>query len=250
MIYCANNRYGELLNTNPGPGKECKTYKFIPHDISLVKHKKLLFLDLNAKKSYWHDKYYLDKRLMKAIYNIILKKYEKNIVVDESSEEYIDFHTNSEDINYKDFLSAYGYNTGCRDSELHIDRFFTLELFHIINDLKIMDEDSVFMGYYHNNIYTCIENNEEDGYMLSEFAIPYRSCINKNYMKFCGVVANGTKLTTTDMCKSQSGGNYKNNIYNKKPYISKKSLKSKRKKTKKIKQTIQKRNNKYSIRKK
>ena len=119
----------------------------------------------------------------------------------------------------KEMLSGYGYNGGFRKSRYDIDRFFTLEFFHVIKDLDLENElDFIFMGYYHDYIingdYDQNSNtNYKNSIMPSEFVIPYKCAINKNYISFEGIVAKGRDIIKNSTTKRKidkiSGGKIK-----------------------------------------
>ena len=95
----------------------------------------------------------------------------------------------------EEIKAAYGYNTGLRASEHYIDKFFSIELFHLIIDVLELEKElnCVFMGYFHSDA-----RSEDGGVLPAEFAIPYRNAINKNYMNFFGIVAKGRNLISNE----------------------------------------------------
>ena len=119
----------------------------------------------------------------------------------------------------REILSGYGYNGGFRKSRYGIDRFFTLELFHLIKDLDLENElDFIFMGYYHHYIVNgdYDQNNTtkyKNSIMPSEFTIPYKCAINKNYISFEGKAAKGREIINKSSTKRKwgFGGNKKRN---------------------------------------
>ena len=199
MVYC-NRNYNQIP-------KPCESYKYIPYDKSLVKEKKLLFLDLTGKKiSTFNDDstgektdiYTLDETLIQQIYDAILKKWDNDIFeTDENGkkEKYLCVDNPCNNLfTINEILDAYGYYGGYRKSEHYIDKFFTIELFYLIKEMGIEEElNCIFMGYFESNIIGGhIENNTityEEGVMAAEFAMPYYCAINKNYMYFDGIEA-------------------------------------------------------------
>lgn len=158
---------------------EDKTCEYIPLDVT-SSNKKLLFLDLTGEKD--DEYYYIDKRLINVIYEYILKINEYYI---EKDEIFVD-NTYDNIFPISEVKSAYGYNTGLRNSERDIDRFFTLELFHIIDNIfKEKYKESVFMGYFHAHVLSSDEKEFDiiNGHLPAEFTIPYGKSINKNYFK-------------------------------------------------------------------
>jgi hypothetical protein len=188
--YCYRNSLPIHKQRTAMPHKKCATYKYIPRDSSLVKNKKLLFLDLNGSKNY------LDNRFIRAIYDYILAQGHVTYTHPYDKEEYIHFKEFDDTILLEDFLKAYGYKNNLRDSQMDADRYFTVLLFRLIKDLKICEEmDCIFMGYYHADVLT-----EDDTLFATEFAIPYKSSINTNYMEYCGMVLDGVIETGIDEC--------------------------------------------------
>jgi len=181
----------EFSKKNPRPA-DCGTYQYVPRDTSRVKGKRLLFLDITGKAdpvmADGKKIYTLDENLMLEIFKVILEKYKNDIITDSDDEPYMCVNSPCKDtFTIKEILTSYCKS---RSSELDIDTFFTLELFHIIKELKIEKElDFVFMGYFHGNVFsTELGEDEITGHMPAEFAIPYGNSINKNYMDFTGQV--------------------------------------------------------------
>lgn len=180
----------------PKPVK-CGTYQYVPGDISIEKKKKLLFLDITGKvdsdMADGEKIYTLDEDLMREIFKIILEKYKNDIVTDSDDEPYMCVNSPCKDtFTIKEILTSYCKS---RSSDLSIDTFFTLELFHIIQELNIEEEfGCVFMGYFHGDVIsTELGEDEITGHMPAEFAIPYRNSINKNYIDFLGPIKLGGK---------------------------------------------------------
>ena len=141
---------------------------------------------------------------MKMIYNKILQDYDDYFIEDEDNPVNGKFMAidNACDNVYTqmEILSAYGYFEGYRNSEHNIDKFFTYELFSIIEDLAIESNmDCIFMGYFHSNVLTAeLNGNELDpsGYLPAEFAIPYKRAINKHCMDHLGLVGEALNIVT------------------------------------------------------
>jgi hypothetical protein len=200
-IWYSTNIHDSIQYCNRQGKINCETYKYIPYDKSLIKGKKLLFLDLTGKKI--GDKYILNVPLIKQIYNYILEKW-RGTILDDNTNGLIgdnDVIINNEEkymcvdnpcqntFSINEIINAYGYNDGTRDSEHYIDKFFTIELFHIIKDLGIEEElNCVFMGYFESNILS------RDTYLPAELAMPYKCAINKNYMYFDGLEVKDLRL--------------------------------------------------------
>jgi len=122
--------------------KETKTYKYLPKE--KYDGKPLKFLDLTGENRPdvfdWmtkRDLYYLDIDLIRDIYFAIFSK--KKVHTPEKMK------------------AAYGFSDGRRNSQYDIDRWFTLELFHLVQDLE-MTENCIFMGYFHANVHAGIED--------------------------------------------------------------------------------------------
>ena len=188
--------------------QKCATYKYIPYDKSVINGIPLLFLDLTD--TYNND--LLDKDFMQDIYdymiNIELKK--KAQIRKEDGFEIVESDILQSYVDMYEFMNAYGYDDGKRDSDIRADRIFTMTLFNIINDLQICKEGKcIFMGYYHNDIFINEENAEEPttlgDYLPSEFAIPYKICINPKYIEFCGIVDG--KKEKSEITTSKRGRN-------------------------------------------
>ena len=195
IIYC--NRYAATTS-------KCETYKYIPYDNSLVKSKKLLFLDLTNIMVYKAQRddgktqqiYNLNEEFMRQIYDNILEKWADQFFYDDDdkSENLCVDNPCMNTFTIDEIRSAYGYFNGIRNSEGSIDKFFTIELFRIIKELEIEKElDCIFMGYFHAHVDSGgFEEDmmKEGGVQFpAEFAIPYKCAINKNYMSFEGVKA-------------------------------------------------------------
>jgi hypothetical protein len=184
------------------PPSPCESYRYQPHDESSYRGKRLLFLDLTGKKSDSDNSYKMDTYLVSMIYDNIMKKYEDQMWEDEGKKLLCVDHPCDNIFSELEIRSAYGSYGGIRISELYIDRFFTLELFHIIEELGVEKTlNCVFMGYFHGKVDagTFHEDKKKvfhDGYMPPEFSIPYRSAIVKNYIGFKGLVAKGRKLVS------------------------------------------------------
>lgn len=187
--YCDRNSLPKHKQRTAMTHKKCATYKYIPRDVSLVKNKNLLFLDLNGSKNY------LDNRFIRAIYDYILAQGHVTYTHPDDKQKYIHFKEFDDTILLQDFLGAYGYENNIRDSQMDADRYFTVLLFRIIKDLNICEEmDCIFMGYYHADV------TSENSVLPSEFAIPYKSSINTKYMEYCGMVLDGVIETEIDYC--------------------------------------------------
>jgi len=198
---------------------DCTTYVYSPRDSTLIKNKRLLFLDLTGWTGGYRIRnnkiipiYKLDETFMRQIYNYIYEKYKHRITFDEDDNEQI-FCVDSPCKNVfelTEISSAYGYY-GFRNSEMSIDRFFTLELFHLIKELDIEKElNCIIMGYYHDNLLTGeidkrTKKSVIDSYSLfpAEFVIKYEYAINKNCIEFKG------ELTPSPIPKSIILGGYK-----------------------------------------
>lgn len=229
------------LNTNIyGPKiTDCVSYKYIPFDKTLIKEKQILFLDLNGKKIAvkYQDtnkivfEYNLDIDLINEIYDYILSYY-KNQFSLYNGEQIIGVDKQQEEVfTIEEIKAAYGYNTGLRASEHYIDKFFSIELFHLIIDILKLEEElnCVFMGYFHSDVRSANEKGKYSGGVLpAEFAIPYRNAINKNYMNFFGIVARGRTLVSNE--DNQMSLNKKSTISGGKK--TKRRLANKNKKTK------------------
>jgi len=193
------------------PPSPCESYRYQPHDESSYRGKRLLFLDLTGKKSDSDNSYKMDTDFVSMIYDNIMKKYEDQMWEDEGKKLLCVDHPCDNIFSELEIRSAYGSYGGIRISELYIDRFFTLELFHIVKELGIEKKlNCIFMGYFHGTVEAGTFHGEEkkivhDGYMPAEFSIPYRSAIVKNYIGFKGLVAKGRKLVSdTEETKSDT----------------------------------------------
>lgn len=157
----------------------------------------MVFLDLTGKlKRYTHNEerekvFTLDKLFMKQIYDYIYDKYRDSIQTDDDGIEYMCIDNSCKNVVTLEELSrAYGNSSeqekaGFRDSEYNNDRFFTQELFHLIRDLNIENENNlIFVGYFHANLH-----DYENSYKSSELAIKYSCAINKNYIMFNGEIS-------------------------------------------------------------
>lgn len=177
---------------------ECATYKYIPYDSSKNKNKNLRFLDLTGIHVPHENAYKLDNKFIRAIYKYILEKIleREGQINDDDDDPYIYSYIIDDTTDKEDFLNAYGYDNGYRDSEQVADNIFTVALFEIIKELKICEEmDCVYMGYYHSDVL-----NGPDSFFPSEFAIPYKITINPNNMQFCGMVTDNITKTNIDYC--------------------------------------------------
>ena len=191
-VYCrklrqANNLLGQ-----------CSTYKYTPYDNSLVKNKKLYFLDLTGvlAKDYniTRNVYHLNNKLTKYIYDLIFQKYSENILDDgDNYGKYMPIDNKIEQVySIDEIKKAYGYSDGLRSSDMSIDRFFTLELFHLIDELQIENElDCEILGYYHDNI---VDEDNDGSFLPAEFSLSYKNSINKNYMSFDGLINQTTPI--------------------------------------------------------
>ena len=182
----------------------CETYEYIPYDVSIgEKKQKLLFLDLNSGET-WPQKdeegkeftmYHLDQPFMQKIYGAILEKYKESIIDNGDGEgKYMCVDNPCENtFTINEIIAAYGFY-GFRSSEQYIDRFVTLELFHLMKELNIEKElNCVIMGYFHGDVFSGEYNDdpakvELGGFLPAEFAIPYKGVVNKHYMKYIGPV--------------------------------------------------------------
>ena len=185
---------------------DCTTYSYTPRDSSKQKRTKLVFLDLTgpfvshiySAYSQTHvAKYKMDETFMRQIYDYIETKYADQIVDDnDGTGKYMCVNNPCKDTYPLDEIrTAYGYY-GFRNSEYLIDRFFTLELFHIISELKIEEScNCKVLGYFHAYLVSGDYNEElkrpikTDYYMPAEFAVKYSCTINKNYIKFNGEIS-------------------------------------------------------------
>lgn len=195
IMYCNDNQPSDEDRI-----KNCITYKYIPRDHSLIKNKKLLFLDLTGeKRSYFGKTYGLDRDLIEPIYDDILNDNENNIFTEDHVKKII---IDNEDysVPVKKLKDAYGYGNGNRVSSHTIDEFFTLEMFHLLVDEYELEKvfNCVFMGYFH----ALVSSNDSD--FDSEFAIPWRNSINKNYIDHKGVAAIGRTLVSTKEKRTRS----------------------------------------------
>ena len=241
--------------------KDCVTYKYVPYDKSLYTKRKILFLDLNGKKVEFPDKgitrYLLNHELLELIYDFVLNFYknrifrmdEKDIDDDDDSNQYLIVDgIENESFSIEEIKAAYGCNKksmGTRWSEHYIDKFFTLELFHLMIETLELEKngDCVIMGYFHSDVYNVKSpGGRIDGYMPAEFAIPYGKSIVKNYMEFIGNVANGRNLVSPGESPSK-----KARVTSKKARVTSKSPGGKKNKTTKLKRNKKvKRNKKLS----
>ena len=252
-IYCTRDNEGlkRIHNFLYGDNKkkkfnevECATYKYIPSDFSKIHTKKLLFLDLTGIRVPYKNAYKLDNKFIRAIYNYILENIlEREGQINDADDPVIYSYIIDDTTERDDFLNAYGYDDGYRDSEQVADNIFTVALLQIIEELKICEEmDCVYMGYYHSDVL-----NGPDSFFPSEFAIPYKITINPNNMQFCGMVIDNKKETGIDFCapNSYSSKKRKNekdgSLINQKKYAGKsirKLHKTKKNKRKTIKRII------------
>ena len=196
IMYCNDNQPSDEDRI-----KNCITYKYIPRDYSLIKKKKLLFLDLTGPKTSLFGKTYkLDKDLIQPIYDEILNDHENDIFTEDHVKQII-IDNDEYSVPLKKLKDAYGYDNGNRVSSHTVDEFFTLEMFHLLVDEYELEKvfDCVFMGYFHAEASFV----EESGFD-SEFAIPHRNSINKNYIDFAGVAARGRTLVSTKEKRSRS----------------------------------------------
>lgn len=196
IMYCNDNQPSDEDRI-----KNCITYKYIPRDHSLIKNKKLLFLDLTGgKRSYFRETYGLDRDLIEPIYDDILNDHENDIFTEDHVKQII---IDNEDysVPVKKLKDAYGYGNGNRVSSHTVDEFFTLEMFHLLVDEYELEKvfNCVFMGYFHASV---VSSNDSD--FDSEFAIPWRNSINKNYIDFAGVAAIGRTLVSTKEKRTRS----------------------------------------------
>jgi hypothetical protein len=213
---------------------DCTTYSYTPRDISKEKKIKLVFLDLTGpylSNLYLNHsdevvkKYKMDETFMRQIYDYIENKYADQIMDDnDGNGKHLCVDNPCENIFVLDRIrSAYGYY-GFRNSEYAIDRFFTLELLHIISELEIEKTcNCKVLGYYH----AYLVNGDFDevsqkpiidiySYMSSEFVIKYNCSINKNYIHFNGEVSSyyaGSKLKKNK--KKMQKGTKRNKKYKK-----------------------------------
>ena len=185
---------------------DCATYAYTPLDASLIKKIKLVFLDLtdfsgkvenevvNGKNI---KKYRLFQPLMAQMYNYIFEKYRDQIVYDGNEKYMCVDNPCTSTFTIEEITSAYGGYYGFRNSEGDIDRFITMELFHIIKDLNIEKEQNcIVMGYYHADLIVGDIDEEdkktpfvyEGGHFSAEFTIKYGYSINKNCIVFKGEV--------------------------------------------------------------
>ena len=183
---------------------DCVTHKYIPYDETKVKHKKILFLDLNGEKD--EDEkhrpiYFLNHELIENIYKFIFSFYRHYLITVDDELHLPVTKDQSKTFSIEDIKAAYGYDSGTRWSEHYIDKFFTLELFHLmINVLNLQKElNCVIMGYFHGDVHSLDKpGGEINGYLSAEFAIPYLNSINKNYMEFAGIVAKGREIISSE----------------------------------------------------
>jgi hypothetical protein len=179
---------------------DCTTYVYRPRDQSLVKHKRLVLLDLTGSLDNGTT-YTMDVPFMKQIYDYIFQKYSEYIVDDnDGSEKYMCVDNPCKNTyTISEIASAYGYYGG-RNSEIAIDRFFTLELFQIIKDLQIEEtHNCTVLGYYHANLVTgSIEDPPSNSYFPAELTIKYGYSINKNCIEFKGEVASSSRTKSPD----------------------------------------------------
>ena len=201
----------QYCNKKSDPTSPCETYEYKPYKITEKVHnkpqKKIVFLDLNGTQiidpnDLTKIRYKLDESLMKMIYNKILQDYQDHFIEDEDNPVNGKFMAIDNDCDYVytliEILSAYGYYEGYRNSEHYIDKFFTYELFSIIDELEIESNmDCIFMGYFHSNVLTAeLIGNElhPSGYLPAEFAIPYKRAINKHCMEHLGLALKGLEI--------------------------------------------------------
>ena len=230
----------EFIKKFPKPS-ECETYEYIPKDISDGRNKqKILFLDLTKIPNTGNNgRFFLDGFFMKKIYDIILQKIAELIFIDEeypSDEEKrwlcVDKPCNNP-VSIKEFRDTYGYIHGLRDSEMYIDRFFTVELFKLLKELNIeRDNNCIIMGYFHGDIHTGKyekEGYDIDGFFPAEFTIQQRNIINKFRIKHTGLVTSTSQQTR----KRKRDLHDESSMDKKKPEIKKKAGNKKKEKRKK-----------------
>jgi len=185
----------EFIKIFPKPS-DCETYSYVPNDMR--RDKKLLFLDLTGTPTDEVGRFFLDGMLMKKIYDVILQKHIDSIHDDDedpSNKEKrwmcVDNPCNNP-FTIKEIRDAYGYEHGLRDSEMYIDRFFTVELFTLLKELRIEEENNcIIMGYFHGDIFTGTYENRKydiDGFFPAEFTIQQRHIVNKFRIKHIGLV--------------------------------------------------------------
>ena len=232
----------EFIKKNPKPS-DCETYKYVPKDSSdgLIKQK-LLFLDLTGTPTTIVGKgYFLDGIFMKKIYDVILQKHTDSIYDDEADPTNkekrwmcVDNPCNNP-FTIKEIRDAYGYIHGLRDSEMYIDRFFTVELFKLLKELRIEEENNcIIMGYFHGDIYTGTEY-DINSIFPAEFTIQQRHIVNKFRINHIGLVTNTSQQTRkrklsagSDQSSKEFGGNTKNKEKRKKKKTRRKYNKNKK----------------------
>jgi hypothetical protein len=137
--------------------------------------------------------YSMDSLFMRKIYDAILEKYKNHIFKDDDDQDTlcVDNPCNNT-FTIDEIRAAYGYSDGLRSSEHYIDRFVTLELLHLMEEMNIENEmNCVIMGYFHGDVYSGTYSEEDkktflEGFLPGEFAIPYKGTVNKHYMRYVG----------------------------------------------------------------
>ena len=236
-LYKEMNKNEEFIKKFPKPSN-CETYSYSPNDMR--RQKKLLFLDLTGIKTDIDGRFFLDGKFMKKIYDVILQKHTDSIHIDEDDPTdkekrwmCVDNPCNNP-FTIKEIRDAYGYIHGLRDSEMYIDRFFTVELFKLLKELHIEKiHNCIIMGYFHGNIYM----NEYDinSFFPAEFTIQQRHIVNKFRINHIGLVTNTSQQTRkrklsagSDQSSKEFGGNTKNKEKRKKKKTRRKYNKNKK----------------------
>jgi hypothetical protein len=201
---------------------DCSTYRYTPLDYSLIKNDKLVFLDLTdfdnvVIKIDDKNVYNLFTPLMTQLYDHIIRKYEKQFIKSDSDNEIFMCVDNpcKNSFTLETVYSAYGYYYGLRSSEMYIDRFFTLELFQIIKDLNIENEQTCkVLGYYHADVLHGYIDNRiayiDEGYFPSEFTIKYGYSVIKHYINFKGEIKKGGAKNKTKIKNNKKTRKIKN----------------------------------------
>lgn len=162
----------------------CITWRYTPKQNTDVT--RYLFLDLTGELlRYENNTWVTTSGLRKYILNNPLIK----LIYDKIAETRGQLST--------EILSAYGYNTEVRHSVLNNDRFFSLELFRLIQELNIEAElNCVFLGYFHGLVKQQYSPTPGDSWMPAddlrkaqaltckspEFSIPYEKAANPLYI--------------------------------------------------------------------
>jgi hypothetical protein len=209
----------ELYCNGPtGKKEKYETYRYRPNDHSKTTGAKLVFLDLTGDYVGTIENgiqvYNLDKELIQPIYDYIFHKYSKKIEtsLNKYNQPYQHMCIDDDcknDIEINEIQNTYGYHDGKRITSGEIDRFFTLELFHIIKDLGIENGcNCKVLGYYHSNVtdndksgidYDYDEDYDDyDDYYAdiklsafpAEFAIRYGFAICNSFIDFDGKIDN------------------------------------------------------------